>query len=145
MKAHCITLPEEVEAIVGPRLTAFLEPYSAKDLARIFQVSVSTCEKWRCGHLPSTKHLGAMISFWGQTFIDGVFCDLLHEPVTVAARAERIEQDMKILKRELANVRTVLDLAGGVTETRGDLGGFAGSRPCGAETPVSETLAAAEV
>ena len=119
MTATCAILADDVEDLVGPRLRDWLSPYSAKWLARTFNASVSTAEKWRTGCLPATKHIAQMLSFWGQGFVDQVLAPVVADPTSLEDRAARIEQDMTALRKEIADA----ERSGGVGSGRADVGG----------------------
>ncbi len=45
----------------------------AKRVARAFNVSVPTAERWLAGHAPAVPHLARMAQFWPRRFIAVVF------------------------------------------------------------------------
>ena len=70
-------------AMVGARVAELLRvsypEHRAKLIARQFDVSVPTAERWLAGKLPTSRHLAAMAALWGHRFIEVVF------PLAVAA------------------------------------------------------------
>ena len=109
MTTECAILADDAEALVGPRLAAWLRGYDHKTLARMFGAAPQTTKRWKAGELPATKHIAAMLSHWGQGFVDAVLSPVIEDPATLDARAERIEQDMRALRQEIADADVAAD------------------------------------
>jgi hypothetical protein len=64
---------------VGPRTAAFLkETYArprAKLIARDFDVSVGTAERWLSGEAPTVAHIEQMTGLFGEEYVRAVFIE----------------------------------------------------------------------
>lgn len=113
---------------VGQQLAAWLAPYPAKRLARLFGVEPRTAKAWRSGELPQNRHLIAMVALWGRPFIDHIFAPVLvPAPADLARRLER-------LQIEISDIRRVIDGGAGLATADG-LSAPAGERMARAAQP----------
>ncbi|MBK1640252.1 hypothetical protein CKO24_14525, partial [Rhodothalassium salexigens DSM 2132] len=108
-------LADDLEEILGPRLADWLRSYDYKTVAAMFPPTApQTAKRWKAGSLPQVPHMAAMVERWGRPFVDHVFEPLLGD-VPLERRAERIEADMRQLRKDLAHVdaatQRTLDLA----------------------------------
>jgi len=125
MPSQCAFLADDVEDAIGPRLATWLEQWDHKTLGIMFGASPQTAKRWKCGEVPATKHIAAMLSHWGQGFIDAVLSPLIVDPATLEDRAQRIESDMRALRLEIAHAdnrasaRRLPELAGAAPASQG--------------------------
>lgn len=83
------TVGGEVEMLVGDadllgrRLALFLRSQIQKDraktLARLFNVSVSTAQRWLDGKPPTIQHFSILHSYWGSGLIKALFPEVFIE------------------------------------------------------------------
>ena len=87
---------------IGLRVARFLRRTYPRDraklIARRFDVSVPTANRWLAGYAPTTAHLEEMIAEWGLAFLEAVFTEAYVE------RDERIRH----LEAELERLRSAL-------------------------------------
>lgn len=85
---------------IGPRVALFLRNTYAQDraklVARQFNVSVTTSQRWLDGHAPTTAHLEAMVALWGDALVRVVFAEAFaaqdrHATALLEARAKLLE------------------------------------------------------
>ena len=69
---------------LGPRVAQFLRSRYVNDraklLARDFNVSASTTQRWLDGTAPTTAHLEEMVARWGRPFVMAIFLEEASKP-----------------------------------------------------------------
>lgn len=89
---------EPMEAVTA-QMTRWCQRWSAKELARLLNVSVRTAEGWRCGNWPQGRHLTAMVALWGTDWLTMIYKPVA-EDATLDRRLEAVEAIIADIKED---------------------------------------------
>jgi hypothetical protein len=89
---------EPMEAVTA-RMTHWCRRWSAKDLARLLDVSPRTAEGWRCGNWPQGRHLTAMVAEWGTDWLVDIYRPVA-EDAALDRRLEAVEAMIANIKED---------------------------------------------
>ncbi|BAE50317.1 hypothetical protein [Paramagnetospirillum magneticum] len=90
---------------VGERIALWLADIPAKVVARDFAVAVHTAKGWKRGHLPLMAHFAAMVTRWGDDFLDFAFAPALAEAPSLSQQLDRMEKRAAQFSRDLAELK----------------------------------------
>lgn len=89
--------------VVGKRIAQWVAREAEKDAARTFGVSLRTVKGWRAGQLPQMRHLMAMATRWGESFLEDVFAPLMSVYPSVDGRLQRLEAEIASIRRQIGD------------------------------------------
>lgn len=89
---------EPMEAVTA-QMTRWCRRWSAKELARLLDVSTRTAEGWRCGNWPQGRHLTAMVALWGTDWLAMIYRPVA-EDAALDRRLEAVEAIIADLKED---------------------------------------------
>ena len=89
----------DTKEMIAVKSTEWLRKYSAKQLSKMFDVSIRTSRGWREGNLPQNKHLIKMAERWGQDFIEEIFSPITQVEITDDHRLECVSHHVSALQK----------------------------------------------
>ena len=92
-------MSSNAKELIAVKTTGWLREYSAKQLSKMFDVSIRTSRGWRDGNLPQNKHLIQMAERWGQSFIEQIFSPITKFEITDDHRLECIAHHVSMMQR----------------------------------------------
>ena len=107
-------LDENGTSSIGERISPWVKKQgSAKEVARLFEVSPKTVESWRGGNPPQIAHLEKMVALWGEAFLLHIFAPVLDETdLSMLRRLERVKSQITLIEAwasEFGNAKTEMD------------------------------------
>lgn len=110
-------------------LAEALRGYPDKVLARITGAEPATVKGWKSGKWPTGRALVALVAHFGPAFLDAAFAPVCAADAPLARRIDRVDADIQVLKREIADAERLAarlgDRAGVDCGTRGEVGTLA--------------------
>lgn len=103
--AQTLHIAPDAMEMVGARIAMWCGREPAKQLARNLGANDRTVQGWREGRPPAMRHLHRMVEYWGPSFLEDVFGDVLQaRPGDFAARLRRMRAELDVMEAEYAQV-----------------------------------------